>query len=363
MTGVPQLPRAWVEIDLGALVRNGRRFADAAGVPLIPMVKADAYGLGAVRVARALRALEPWAFGVATVEEGEELRAAGIDERILVFSPLLPSQFDAVRRARLRPVLGDRGSISRWIGHDDPWHLAIDTGMNRAGVPWREVDSVRDLVAAHPPEGVCTHFHSAELPDDSRVEQERRFAAAVGRLPFEPRLRHADNSPAVEHRAPSPYDLARPGIFLYGVGSGNDATIEPEPVVALRGRIVEVRVVQDGDTVSYDATWRAPRAGRIATVSLGYADGYRRALGNRAHALLRGQRVPVVGVVTMDMTMVDVTDRDCAVGDVVTMIGRDGDELLRVSDVARAGEISPYELLTGLRNRVPRVYLGAEAGA
>ena len=351
------MTRAWVEVDLGALVRNAERYARAAGVPLIPMIKADGYGLGAVRVAHALAALKPWAFGVATIEEGEELRRAGLDQPILVFSPLLPAQFDAARRADLRPVLGDRDAIARWTTMALPWHLAIDTGMSRAGVPWRDVGSLRELVAAHPPEGVCTHFHSAELPDASREEQESRFAAAVAQLPFTPRMLHADNSAAVEHRSPSPYDVARPGVFLYGVGSGNGAVIEPDPVVALRGRIVEIRVVQAGDSVSYDASWRAPRAGRIATVSLGYADGYRRALGNRAHGLLRGQRIPVVGVVTMDMTMLDVTDQRCTVGDVVTFIGRDGDALLTVAEVARGADLSPYELLTGLRSRIPRLYM------
>ena len=354
------MARAWVEVDLGALVRNGEKFAHAAGVPLVPMVKADAYGLGAVRVVQALSALHPWGFGVATVEEGEELRRAGIEATILVFSPLLPAQYDAVKRARLRPVLGDRVAIERWVTSALPWHLAIDTGMSRAGVPWREVASLRDLVAAHPPEGACTHFHSAQLPDGSRAEQESRFAEAVAGLPFKPRLLHADNSSAIEHRSPSPYQLARPGIFLYGVGSGHGATFEPEPVVSLRGRIVEIRVVQPGDSVSYDATWRAPRAGRIATVSLGYADGYRRSLGNRAHGLLRGQPIPVVGVVTMDMTMVDVTDHRCAVGDVVTFIGRDAGALLTVAQVAAFADLSPYELLTGLKARLPRLYIAGD---
>src|SRR6266536_3424149 len=135
------MTRAWVEVDLGALLRNGEKFARAASVPLLPMVKADAYGLGAIRAALALRALDPWGFGVATVEEGEELRRAGITQRILVFSPLLPTQFDAVRRAQLCPVLGDRAAIQRWSATEQPWHLAIDTGMNRAGVPWREIAS------------------------------------------------------------------------------------------------------------------------------------------------------------------------------------------------------------------------------
>ena len=362
MTGQSQrlMPRAWVEIDLGALVRNGERYARAAGVPLLPMIKADAYGLGAVRVAHALMELDPapWGFGVATIEEGEELRRAGVALPILVMSPLLPTQFDAARRARLCPVLGDRHAIEKWSGSGEPWHLMIDTGMNRAGVPWREVAGIAGVASIRPPEGVCTHFHSAQLSDGSRDEQERRFAEAVARLPFTPALLHADNSGAVEHRSPSPYQLARPGIFLYGVSSGNSPRIVPEPVVAVRGRVVEVRVVQEGDSVGYDAGWRAPRAGRVATIALGYADGYRRGLGNSAQALLRGQRVPVVGHVTMDMTMIDVTDKRCAVGDIVTLLGRDGDALITVADLAAAGGFSPYEILTGLRGRLPRVYVG-----
>jgi alanine racemase len=355
------MSRAWVEIDLGALVRNGERFARAAGVPVLPMVKADGYGIGAVRAAHALLALQPWGFGVATIEEGEELRRAGITLPILVFSPLLAPQLDAARRARLEPVLGDRGTIERWVKLRQPWHLMIDTGMNRAGVSWREIDGVRALVSVHPPASACTHFHSAELNDGSREEQERRFANAVSRLPVAPPLLHADNSAAVEHRSPSPFGLVRPGIFLYGAGSGG--SIEPEPVVTLRGRVVEVRVVQEGDVVSYDASWRAPRSGRIATVSLGYADGLRRSLGNRGSALVKGARVPIVGVVTMDMTMLDITDQKCVVGDIVTFIGRDGSEQITITDAARAAGLSPYEFLTGLRGRLTRVYRAADAEA
>ena len=355
------MTRAWVEIDLGALVRNGERYGRAAGVPLLPKVKADAYGLGAVRAAHALSALDPapWGFGVATIEEGEELRRAGITAPILVTSPLLPAQFDAARRARLRPVLGDAAGIERWASSGEPWHLMIDTGMNRAGATWWDLRAVAAAAARHPPEGVCTHFHSAQLPNGSRDEQERRFAAAVAELPFAPGILHADNSGAVEHRAPSPYALARPGIFLYGVSSGHDPGIAPEPVVAVRARVVDIRVIKEGDSVGYDAGWTAPRAGRIATVSLGYADGYRRSLGNRAHGLLRGVRVAVVGFVTMDMTMLDVTDQPCGIGDVVTLLGRDGDATITVADLAAASALSPYEILTGLRGRLPRIYTGA----
>ncbi|HEX7938917.1 MAG TPA: alanine racemase [Gemmatimonadaceae bacterium] len=351
--------RAWVEVDLGALVRNGERYAKAAAVPLLPMVKADAYGLGAITVAHALLPLKPWGYGVATIEEGEELRASGIELPILVFSPLLPRQFDDLRSASLRPVLGDVRAIAAWAQLGMPWHLAIDTGLNRAGVPWREVASLAPILANNIPEGACTHFHSAELKDGSREEQERRFAQCISELPVRPALLHADNSAAVEHRAPSPFNLARPGIFLYGVGSGRGAKVTPDPVVSLRGRVVEVRAVKTGDTVGYDASWKATRDGRIATVSIGYADGYRRGLGNKAQALVNGLRTSVVGFVSMDMTMLDVTDRSCAVGDVVTLIGRAGDAAITVQDVADAGGFSPYEILTGLRGRLPRQYTGA----
>lgn len=348
--------RAWVEVDLGALRRNGERLARRAGVPLLPMVKADAYGLGAVPVARALEALDPFGFGVATVREGEELRAAGIERRILCFTPLLPFELAAARRARMTPVLGDRASIERWIADGGgPWHLAIDTGMSRAGVRWDRVAELRDLLDAAPPEGACTHYHSAERGDGSAERQDERFRAAVAAMPRRPAVLHAENSAGIERHEPSRWDVVRPGIFLYGVGSASG--VEPEPVVQLRARVVDVRDVLDGETVSYDATYRAVGPRRVATLAVGYADGYRRHLSNRGLALLDGRRAPVVGLVTMDMTMIEVTDVPCAVGDVATLIGRDGGELLTVAAVAGLGDLSPYELLTGLRCRAGRVYV------
>jgi alanine racemase len=144
------------------------------------------------------------------------------------------------------------------------------------------------------------------------------------------------------------------------VGSRPQGELVPEPVAALRARIVEIRTVSEGDTVSYGATWRATGTRRIATVPVGYADGYRRALGNRGVALLGGQRINVAGRVTMDMTMLDVTDTDAALGDVVTLLGRDGDDVVTVSELAELGDVSPYELLTGLRTRLPRVHRDSE---
>ena len=352
--------RAWVEVDLGALLRNGVAIAGHAGVPILPMVKADAYGLGAVPVARALERVDPWGFGVATTAEGEELREAAIKRPILVFTPLMIEDFDAALRANLTPTLGDRRAIEQWQLTGRPWHLAIDTGMSRAGIQWTEVGSLRDILLDVPPQGVFTHFHSAQREDGSRQQQEQRFADVIAKLPFRPAMLHAENSPALEHGGRSTWSVARPGIFLYGVSSGNKPRIAPEPVASMRARVLDVRTIADGETVSYDASYRAVGDRRIATLGIGYADGYRRALSNRGTALLRGQRVPVAGLVTMDMTMLDVTDVPCEVGDVATLIGRDGNELVDIVEVAQTGEISPYELLTGLRQRVPRIYVGQD---
>lgn len=351
-----QMTRAWVEVDLGALLQNGAAIAAHAGVPLLPMVKADAYGVGAVAVARALEELEPWGYGVATVREGEELRRSGITRNIVVFTPLLVGDLDAAQRARLTPVLDNPGNIARWSSTGLPWHLGIDTGMSREGVQWRSVRDVAELVRRFPPQGACTHFHSAELEDGSRQEQERRFDAALDTLGIRPEMLHAENSAGVEHGGRSRWSVVRPGVFLYGVGSHGALT--PEPVITVRARVVDMREIEPGDSVSYDATFVSDKPRRVATLSLGYADGYRRALSNRGIALLHGKRAPVLGLVTMDMTMIDVTDIPCAIGDLATVIGRDGDEMLTVSDVAALGELSPYELLTGLRSRLPRRYLG-----
>jgi alanine racemase len=355
------MTRAWVEIDLGALNHNARKIAAAARVPLMPTVKADAYGLGAVGVARALEAVEPWGYGVGTIDEGEELRAAGIMRPILVLTPILPETFGAARAADLRPALGDREAIAAWGPSGAPWHLSIDTGMNRAGIPWREVGASRELLARFPPEGAFTHYHSVLKDRASVARQTQRFRDALAQLEGRPKLLHTESSAAIEHNdGPSQWDLVRPGIFLYGVGTA--AGLDPEPVAAVRARIVELRAIRDGDTVSYGATYPPPGSHpedwprHIATLPLGYADGYRRALGNRGWALVHGRRVPVAGAVTMDMTMLDVTDVPCAVGDVVTLIGRDGDDLLTVQDVARFGHLSPYELLTELHSRLPRLY-------
>jgi alanine racemase len=364
--------RAWVEVDLGALVRNGRALAARAGVPLMPMVKADAYGLGASAVARALEAIDPWGYGVATIEEGQALREVGIGRPIVVFTPLLAADMAAAHAARLTPAFGQSEAIVAWDQRTGgaPWHLAIDTGMSRSGVRWHAVAGLATVLSAHPPEGACTHFLAADRDDGSLERQVQRFTEALAALPARPAVLHAENSAAVEHLSGrSMWTVARPGIFLYGVTSQPparraDRPLIAEPVVALRARVVDLRTIEDGSTVSYGGTYRARGRRRIATVAAGYGDGYRRAFSNVGEAYLGGQRVPVVGAVTMDMTMLDATGTACAIGDVATLLGpvpsgadedtRPGIDLATAADAAG---VLPYELLVGLRLRLPRVYV------
>ena len=334
---------AWLEIDLDALVRNAKAIARG---PLLPMVKADGYGLGALPVVRALESLSPWGYGVATIKEGAALRAGGVTRPIVVFTPLLPIELEAARREGLTPSLGTPEAIAAWKG---PWHLAIDTGMNRAGMPWDAINTMGNV-----PEGAFTHFHSAEIDDGSMELQLERFKAALACLPSRPRLLHAENSAALERlTGPSAWDLVRPGVFLYGVGK------TAEPVATLRAHVVELRAIAAGESVSYGATYRAATPRRVATLAVGYGDGYRRAFSNRGRVIVNDREVPVVGTVTMDMTMIDVTEVPCAIGDVATLLGRAGGRMLDAVTVAEGGGVSPYELLVGLALRAERIYTGS----
>lgn len=350
--------RAWMDVDLGAILRNARAAEARAGVPIIPMVKADAYGLGAVEITKSLEAVNPDAYGVATIEEGTELRDAGIERPIIIFSPLLRDEYLDARNFELTPSLGTEQEIREWTREPFDWHLSIDTGMSRAGVPWREIHTLRELLSENVPEGAFTHFHSAELNDGSMDEQEQRFRDAIAELPVRPKFLHTDASAAIARHGKSEWDAIRPGVFLYGVGSGEGAELEPEPVVSIHSRIAETRWIEPGDSVSYDATWHAPSRRRIATIPMGYADGYPRAASNRAFGIAKDGRVPIRGLVTMDMIMLDVTDSGADVGDVVTMMGHgENGDSIGADELAALAEMSYYELLTGLRGRLGRYYI------
>jgi alanine racemase len=352
----PLPSRAWLDVNVAALGRNATALMRHTELPLIPMIKADAYGLGMAGVVGALEPLEPLAYGVASVDEGEYLREIGIAREIIVFTPVLESDYPRAQAADLTVALGDAPSIRAWAPSGRPYQLGIDTGMNRAGLPWREAATVREVVRQWPPSGAFTHFHSAEMENGSAEEQAARFFDAIDEIGVDIPFLHADNSAAaargVEGRGR--WGAVRPGLFLFGVGSA--VGLQPEPVVSLRARVVDVRWIEAGDTVSYDAIYTAPRRERIATATVGYGDGYPRALSDRATGIINGCRVPQRGLVTMDMTMFDVTDARCEIGDVVTLFGVTGGADMTVGGVAQSARMSPYELLTGLAPRLVRRY-------
>jgi alanine racemase len=370
------MTRAWVEIDLAALQHNFRAVREAAGPhpAIIPMVKADAYGLGMERVVRALEPLEPWGYGVATADEGAALRGMGVRRPILVCAPMAPQAVATAARARLIASISDLGGLERWAAaaaEHGPLelHVEIDTGMGRAGFDWRETPqwaaAVRDATGEGLRwTGVFTHFHGADSPDPTAtMAQWERFRDALAQLPVsrEDLMVHGANSAAALRWPALAADAVRPGIFLYGGRPAPEAEglPTPRPVVSVKARLALVRYVPPGSTVGYGATHVARGWERWGTVAIGYGDGVPRRLGNRGSAIVRGRVVPFVGRTSMDMIVVDITGvADAEVGDVVTLIGVDGSCEITVDDVAELADTISYEILTGLRPRLPRVERG-----
>ncbi len=351
----PDTSRAWVDIDLDALVRNARSFAARTGVPLVPMLKADGYGLGAVAVARALSPCDPWGFGVGTLDEARELHVNGVLRPVIIFSPLVPDLVDLTAAVAARPTIGDLAALQAWLARSGglPFHLEVDTGMGRSGFPWHDAslrDAVRNLLQdAAGWEGVFTHFHSSDWDPAATETQWQRFQewlAGVGRRPG---LVHAANSGAGRYGRQYAGDLTRPGLHLYG---GRIDGLEAVPVMALRARIVALRQLGAGESVSYDATWRPPAPTTVATLGIGYADGLPRSLSNGGAVEVLGRRLRIVGRVTMDHTVIDVGDLPVSVGDVATLIGGS----ITLEEQAMLAGTVGYEILTGLGARLPRSY-------
>jgi alanine racemase len=359
MTFSPETTRAWVDVDLAALVANARTVAAVSGSRLLPMVKANGYGLGVTEVARALESVDPWGFGVASLDEARLLRGSGITRPILVLTPLLPQCIEQYLDLDLRPSIGDVLALETWITRGGrPFHVEIDTGMSRAGVRWDDRASLGRLATllqtANGWEGAFTHFLASESDADVTARQWDRFQEVLRTLPRRPALTHAANSAAALRGKLFAGDLVRPGIYLYGGAAGLPS---PQPVAALRARVVAVRSIATGDTVGYGATWRAERPTAVATVGVGYADGFPRgspAAGperSPRQIELKGRLAPVIGRVTMDMCMVAVGEK-VAPGDVATVFGG----LISLDQQAEAAGTISYELLTRLGPRVPRRY-------
>jgi alanine racemase len=323
------------------------------------MVKANGYGLGAVEVARALEVVDPWGFGIASVDEAAALRNAGITRPLLLVTPLLPQSIEQCLELDLRPAIGDPIALQAWIRRSErPFHLEVDTGMSRSGIRWDDraaLDAVRGSLGNSAGwEGIFTHFLAAESDSDITIRQWDRFQEVVESLPRRPPLVHAANSAAALRGRVFAADLVRPGIFLYGGSAGRP---EPRPVAALRGRVVARRSLTPGDSVGYGGSWRADQRCLIATISVGYADGFPRSTpadGSAAPRVLElhGKLAPVVGRVTMDMCMARV-EPDIEIGDVATVFGG----LVTLDRQAAAAGTISYELLTRLGPRLARRYV------
>jgi len=366
------------EIDLTAIAANVGLACRLAGskTGVMAVVKADAYGHGAVPVARAaIDAGATW-IGVAIPEEAVPLRAAGITCRILVLGPIPPEHADLVATNDLDQCICDLPQAesldraARAQGRTLALHLKIDTGMGRVGVRPREVRRVAEKICALGSvrlAGLMTHFAEAEAEEPRFAgEQLSRFAEVTRDLTaagIVVPLRHAANSAGLLFVPEARLDLVRPGIMLYGCHPrGLQRGPEPllRPALRLRTAISQIKDVARGDSVSYGRTFVASRDVRVATLPVGYADGCGRLLSNRGQVLVRGHRVPIIGRVCMDMTMVDVSGLpNIRVGDEAVLIGRQGEAEITADEVAEAQGTISYEILCRIGPRVPRVYLPA----
>jgi alanine racemase len=370
------------EVDLSAIAQNVALACRLAGpgTRVMAVVKADAYGHGAVPVARAaLDAGAAW-LGVAIPEEAVPLRAAGITSPILVLGPIAPEQADLVAAHDLDQCVSDPAQAetldraARAQGRVLALHLKVDTGMGRVGLHPRDVraagEKIRTLSSVRLV-GLMTHFAESEAEDPTFArEQLDRFGAAARDLAaagIAAPIRHAANSAGLLFLPEARLDLVRPGIMLYGChprGRKRPAGPSLRPALRLRTAISQLHGVARGESVGYGRTFVAPRDLRVATLPAGYADGVGRLLSNRGHVLIRGRRAPIVGRVCMDMTMVDVTDLpEVSVGDEAVLIGRQGAEEITADEVADLQGTISHEVLCGIGPRVPRVYLPATSPA
>jgi alanine racemase len=388
----------WAEVSLGALTENFRAIRKFVNPPdekrkaprkILCIVKGNGYGHGGPQVAKALeKAGSDW-FGVTCTEEGIAVREAGVHKPILVLTSFWPGEESRIIEHDLTAVIHrceqlkqlDRAA-ARPSGKKSrkpvSFHLKMDTGMNRLGIAPGDIECfAKQLAKCKHLElgGVFTHFASSEVLTNTRVgeqtrQQEERFYAALDRLRtlgIDPGIVHLANSAAIATRPKTWADMVRPGAILYGYHPGYDpveqrpeieARLPLKPVMSLRTRIINIRSIPEGAGVGYNETFIAKRPSRIAVLAAGYGDGIHRSLGNRGSVLVRGTLAPIVGIVSMDVTMIDVTDvPGVELGDVVTIYGSDGEHVRPANVIARSIGTVTSDLLCAVSQRVPRLYV------
>jgi len=361
-------------IDHEALRSNLRQIRDKVGscVKILCMVKANGYGHGATEISPTLARAGADAFGVATLEEAVQLREAGIQAPLIVLAGVFPAQLDTFVEYKLTPVVHDlislkaldRESSRRQV--ELGVHLKIDTGMGRLGFLAAEADqwiaAIKQAESLHI-QGVFSHFsHAESVQGDYTQKQLEIFKRVLGQLRSAgviPDLVHLANSAATITLPAAYFDMVRPGLMLYGVypSPNMKEQINLKPVLSWKTKILQLKNVPSGTSVSYGQTYVTERESLIATLPIGYADGYPRVLSNRGEALVRGQRARIAGRVCMDLTMIDVTDiRNVRQGDEVVLLGRQGGAEISADEIAAWANTISYEILTSIGTRVPRIH-------
>ena len=377
MTSISTLLPTYATINLAALAHNLsciKRYLPPS-CEILAVVKANAYGHGAVEIARALTCQGVERFAVASLDEGIALRQAGISAFIVVLGALFEEQVSDLVAHRLTPVVSD-GRILPALAtaaqsHSTPYpiHLKVETGMGRLGFSPKELLTLLDNPLLHSSlqvVGMMTHLADADGKDSTVTERQlgefRAVLEQIRQRGLTLPLVHAANSAAIVRFPDVHFSLVRPGIMLYGYHTLPATVPAPDlkPVLSLRTTVAQLRTIPQGGTVSYNGTFVATRPTRIAVLPVGYADGYSRQLSHRGSVLIQGRRAPIVGLVCMDMTMVDVTDiAQLQVGETVTLIGQQGEEAIWADEVAGWIDTIPYEVLCGIGSRVPRIYESA----
>ncbi len=362
-----------VTIDLDILADNFRTICKKADTKVMAVIKADGYGHGAVALARELTDTAAF-FGVANISEALELRYAGIEKPILVLSRMPQSTYAQAVKYDIRPALflyDDAAALSAEAqrqGKTAAFHIAVDTGMNRIGFQVTQTDADICAAMAKLPglfaEGIFSHFATADTRDLTRTHaQMAKFDTFVAMLKdrgLEIPICHLNNSAGIMDFS-AKYQMARSGIILYGLYPSDevDATVLPiRPILSWVSRIAHLKTIPAGQEIGYGGTYTTTRVSRIATIPVGYADGYRRNLSGKFHVLIRGRKAPILGRVCMDQFMVDVTDiPDVSLDDTVTLIGTDGDQQITTDQMAQVLDTINYEIVCGISRRVPRVYV------
>ena len=359
-------------IDLDAIRHNMNAVKARANAPVMAIIKADAYGHGAVELARFLDG-DCAFFGVSSILEALELRQAGIRKPILILGHTPVSAFPEAIREDVRPTMyryEDGLALSRAaeaLGLTGKFHFAVDTGMSRLGFQvTREDADICAQIASLPhveAEGLFSHFATADCADLTRAKkQAERFAAFDAMLKergVNIPIRHLDNSAGVMNFG-CEYEMVRSGIVTYGMYPSDEvdpALLDLRPALRWESRVTHLKTLEPGREIGYGGTYTTTRPTRVATIPVGYADGYRRNLSGRFHVLIRGKKAPILGRICMDQMMVDVTHiPDVQPDDRVVLVGRDGDETITVEEIAARGDSFNYEFVCGISRRVPRVY-------